>query len=148
MIHVANVEAPRRARRLGVAPEAQVRIALGEQFGVDAAVRIMASRAAFAQRWMLKDEGPGLFAVALGAGFIQARHRQATGRFEDVAAMGIVALDAVHLLLQNRVVLGELEFRLFLAMALEAGGRVFPGVADKLAPPAAARHVEARGSVA
>jgi hypothetical protein len=148
VVALANVELPRRARRLGVTPEAEVRIALGEQLGVDAAVRIMAGRAAFPQCRMLKDKGPGLLAMALGTGFIQACHHQAASRFEDVAAMGIVALDAVHLFLQNRVVLGKLEFRLFLAMALEARGRVFPGIDDEFASPAASCHVQACGSVA
>ena len=70
MISLTNVEAPRRARYLSVAPEAQVHIALGQQLGVDAAVRIVASRAAFPQRLMLEDKGPGLLAMALGAGFV------------------------------------------------------------------------------
>ncbi len=70
------------------------------------------------------------------------------GRFEDVVAMRIVALHAVHLLLQHRVVLGKLEFRLLLAMALETSRRVFAGIDDELASPAAARDVQARRSVA
>ena len=70
------------------------------------------------------------------------------GRFEDVAAMRVMALHAIHLFLRHRVVLGKLKFRLLLAMALETSRGVFAGIDDEFASPAAARDVQARGSVA
>src|ERR1035441_6024838 len=108
----------------------------------------MADRAALPQRGMLKDKGPGLLPVALSAGFIQTCHRQPAGRFEEVAAVRVVALRAVHLLLRHRVVLRKLKFRLLLAMALKASRGVFAGIDDELAPPAAPGDVQAPRSVA
>ena len=139
MINVADIDLPAshaRALDLRMAPEAEVRIALDQQLGVDAAMRVMAGGAAFPQRWMLKDEGSGLLPVALSAGFVQTRDCQPAGWLEDVAAMRIVALRAVHLLLQHRVVLRKLKFRLLLAMALETSCGAFAGIDDELASPA------------
>ena len=136
------------ALNLRMAFKAEIQVALDQQFGVDAPVWVVAGRASLAHGRVLKDKGPGLLPMALGARFIPACHRQATGRFEDVVAMGIVTLRAVHLFLQDRVVLGEVKFRLFLAMAFETGGGVFARIDDEFASPATARHMQARGSVA
>ena len=109
MVTLADINMARShtwALDLRMASEAEVQIALDQQLGIDAAMRVMADRATFPQRRVLKDKRPGLLAVALGAGFIPACHRQAARRFEDVVAMRIMALRAVHLLLQHRVVLG------------------------------------------
>ena len=59
-----------RALDLRMAFEAEVKIALDQQLGVDTAVRAMAGRAALPQRRVLKDEGPGLLPVALRAAFV------------------------------------------------------------------------------
>ena len=75
---VANIDLPAshaRALDLRMAPKAEVQIALDQQLGVDAAVRVMADGAALPQRRMLKDEGPGLLPVALSTGLTQTRHR-------------------------------------------------------------------------
>jgi hypothetical protein len=123
--------------------EAEIGITLDEQLGVDAPMRAVADRAALPQRRMLEDEGPGLLPVALSAGFTLPRHSQPAGRFVDVAAVRVMALHAIHLLLRHRVVMGEQELRLFLAMALETGRRVLPGVDDEFASPSAARDMKA-----
>src|ERR1039458_5078737 len=123
--------------------EAEDQIALDQQLGVDAAVRIMTDRAALPQRRMLKYKGPGLLSVTLRTGFVPARHCQPPRRFEDVAAMRVVALRAVHLLLQHRVVLRKLKFPLLLAMALETSRGVFAGIDDELAFASASRDVQA-----
>ncbi len=151
VINVADINlSPSHAWTLDLrmALEAEIQVALDQQLGVDTPVRVVAGRAALAHRRMLKDKGAGLLPMALGARLIPACHRQATGRFKDVAPVGIVALRAVHLLLQDRVVLGEVKFGLFLAMALETGGGVFPWIDDEFASPATTRHVQTRGSVA
>jgi hypothetical protein len=96
---------------------------------------------------MLKDNGPRLLTVALSTGLIQTRHRQPASQFMDVAAMRVVALHAVHLPLQHRVVLRKLKLLLLLAMALETSRGVFAGIDDELAPAAAARDVQARRPV-
>jgi len=146
MVNIADIHlSPSHARALDLRMtfEAEIEIALDEQLGVNAAVRAVADRTALPQRRMLKDEGPGLFPVALSTGFAQPRHGQPAGRFVDVAAVRIMALHAVHLFLRHRVVLGELELRLFLAMALETSRRVLAGIENELASPAAAGDMQA-----
>ena len=61
--------------------------------------------------------------------------------------MGIMALHAIHLVLQDRVMLRQVKFGLRGAVTLETGGRVFAGVDDELAAPAAAGDVETAGPV-
>ena len=62
--------------------------------------------------------------------------------------MRVMALHAIHLLLRHRVVLGKLKLHLFLAMALETGRWVLPGINDEFASPAAAGNVQACRPVA
>ena len=146
MVNIADIHlSPSHGRALDLRMtfEAQIEITLDEELGVDAAVRAVADRAALPQRRMLKDEGPGLFPVALSAGFAQPRHGQPAGRFVDVAAVRVMALHAVHLFLRHRVVLGEQELRLFLAMTLETSRRVLAGIDDEFASPAAAGDMQA-----
>ena len=151
MVNVADIHLPRAT--LGPWTCAwhlrqRFEITLDQQLGVDAPMRAVADRAALPHRRMLKDKGPGLLPVALRAGFTPTRHGQPAGRFEDVAAMRVMALHAIHLFLRHRVVLGKLELRLFLAVALVTSRRVFAGIDDEFASPATARHMQARGSVA
>ena len=76
----ADVEIARRNARaldLQVALEAKVVVALDKELAIDRAVRAMANDAAFAQRFVLENERTALFAMTLGAGFVQARHRTA-----------------------------------------------------------------------
>jgi hypothetical protein len=98
MVYVADIDAARPGRplHLGVTSEAHTGIAHGQQFGVDGTVRLVATGATFTQSRMFKNDGLGLFSVALGATFVQAAHRQSAGRFHDVHAMRIMALDAIH----------------------------------------------------
>ena len=135
---IANIDLARSRTRsldLGMASEAEIHVPLDQQLGIDGPVRVMADGAALPQRRMLEDKGPGLLPVALSAGFVLARHRQPAGGFEDVAPMRVVALDAIHLLLRHRVVLGKLEFRLLLTMALEQAAGSFPGLMMNLPLP-------------
>src|SRR5437879_2720737 len=114
MIYVSNINLPAGqvpALHLGMAPKAQVQVALDEQLGVKRAVWVVAHWAALAQRRMLEHEWPGLLAMALCAPFIETPHRQTSARFEDIAAMRVMALNAIHSVLRHRVMLGELKFR-------------------------------------
>jgi hypothetical protein len=63
-----NVNFPSgRMLNLGMAFETEIRIALDEHLAIYRAMGDMADCAAFAQRLMLEDERPRLFAVALRA---------------------------------------------------------------------------------
>ena len=126
---------------LRVTAQAEVEIGLEQQLGVDGAVRAMAYRATFAQRGMLEDERPGLFAVALRASLILACHRQAARSPVNVASVRFVALGTVHFLLQHRVMLRKLKLCLHLEMALKARSRILAGIHNELPASASAFDV-------
>jgi hypothetical protein len=127
---------------LRVAFQAQVRIALDEHLAINRPVRVVAHRATFTHRFVFEHKWPRLLAMTLRAGLVQARHRQAPCPFENVAAMRIMALHAVHSIFQHRMVLRQFEFSVRLQMTLKTGIRRFPGIDDELAASAAGGHVE------
>src|SRR4051812_24748491 len=91
------------ALHLRMAFQAQVRVVFDQQLPVNRAVRIMTHRAAFSQRFMLENKRPRLFAMTFGAVFIEARHRESSPRFENVAAVWVVALNTIHPSLDHRM---------------------------------------------
>ena len=111
-------------------------------------MRAVAGRATFAQRLVFVDMHLTLLAMAGDTGLILTRHRQSAGGFHEVQSMGIVALHTVHLTLRHRMMIGEIELRLGLEMALVAGLGIVSGVSDKLTATSAAFDVEASGAVA
>lgn len=121
-----------RALNLRMAPQAKIRVALDEHFLVDRAVWIMANDAAFAQRRMFKDERSCLVAMTLRAAFILPRHRQSSRRSENVAAVRVVALHAVHVAFDDRMVLRQIKLRVHVEMTLKTGRRVIVWIDDEL----------------
>jgi hypothetical protein len=151
MVDVADIDVPEidaRALNLRVATETKVHVALDQQLRVDGAVRRMANGATFAQGLVFEDKWTGLFPVTLSAGLIHARHGQPARRLENVAAVGIVTLGAVHVLLEDRVVLGQTKLSLDRTVALETSRRILSGVDNKLPLAAATGDVQAAGAVA
>jgi hypothetical protein len=120
---------------LGVAPKAEVVVTLVQQLGADRSVRRVADGATFPHRFVLKYEWPALVSVASRARFIQLRHGQARRRFEYIAPVGIVALDAIHPPFNDRVVVRQVQLGVNLQVTLEADRRVPPRVNDKSTPP-------------
>src|SRR5277367_6753559 len=87
MVHIADIKRSRgqsRPRRLRMASQAQVVIAHGEKLRIDRAMGIVAGGAAFAHGGMLEYDRFGLFAMAAGAGFVEAGHGESAGGFHDV----------------------------------------------------------------
>jgi hypothetical protein len=132
-----------RAGRLRVAFEAKIVVAIHEQLGVDRAVRRMAGHAAVAHRLVFKNMRLGLLAMALRAGLVQPRHRQTARRLHDVHAVRIVALDAIHLAFNDRVMLRQVKFRVRFQVAGKTSRRVFAGIDDELAASAADLNMKA-----
>ena len=126
---------------LRVTAEAQVVVGLRKQHPVDGAVRVMARSAAFPQRGMLKHKRSRLLAVTLGAILVGPRHGQAPGRLENIAPVGIVALRAIQMAFEDRVVLGKFKFRAHLQMTPQAGLRFVAGIDDELPAATAGSHV-------
>ncbi len=107
----------------------------------------MANDAPFAHRFVFVNKRAGLLAMTFGAGFIQARHGQAAFGFEDVATVRIVALHAVHFILDDRMVMGKFEFGMLFDMTLETGGRFPTGVDGEFAAAAAGFDMPAAGAM-
>ena len=135
------------ALHLCMAPETKVRIPLSEQLLINGPVGGVAHGAALPQSRMFENEGPGLLTMAGGAGLVGARHRQPARGFENIGAVGIVALGAAHLVLKERMVLGQMKLRFDGAVAFKTGGGIFARVDNKLAASAPAGDVEATSSV-
>ncbi len=92
---------------------------------------VVAHGAALVHCLVLKNEGPGLVLMTLGATLILPRHGQTTRRFEDVAAVGIMAVNTAHVPLNHGMMLREIEFGLHIQMTLEAGFGIFAGIDDQ-----------------
>jgi hypothetical protein len=140
---VVNITEKKRSARglcLGVAFDAQIVIALHEHLGIDGTVRVMADRAAFAQRGVLENERAGLFAMTLGAILVLPRHGEPAGGLHDIHPVGIVALHAIHFAFNDRMMLREVKFGPGFLMTLEAGFRVLAGIDDEFFESAAAGH--------
>ena len=132
---------------LDMALEAEIHIALHQQLAVDRSVGRMAARASFAHGFMFEDEGAGLFPMAVGALLVQARHGESARGFHDLVAVRIVALNAIHLALDDRVAVGEVELRVHIEVALKASRGILPGIIDEAAA-AGSLNMLARGPVA
>jgi len=116
---------------------------LRQQLRVDRTVRTVAGGASFSQRRMLEHKRPRLLFVALRAVFIHARHRQPPRRFHDVAAVRVMALHAIHLLLQNRMMLWQVEFAFNGAMALETCRGILARIHNEFPAPAPTLDMQA-----
>ena len=96
---------------------------------------------------MLEYEGFGLFTVTLRAGFIQSGHAQAPTRFANVTAMGIMALNAIHFSLNDRVMLRQIEFSVLFRVTIKTRGRVLAGIENEFPAATAKLDVLAAGTV-
>ena len=133
---------------LQMALKAEVVVALDQQLSIERTVRAMARGATFAQGFVLEDEWPALFAVTLRALFVQARHGEAAGGFHDVVPVRVVALHAIHVAFNDRMMLRQVEFRMDIDVALKTRPWVLAGIHDEPAAAAADAHVFAGWAVA
>ena len=134
---------------LGVAAKAKIGIAFDEHFLVDGAVRTVADDATFPQRIVLKDKRPGQVSMAWGATMLPPGHGQPAGRFHDVRAVRVVALDAVHAAFEDRVALRKVELPLNIQVALKTRRGILARIDDEFFGAAQARRgdVFAAGAV-
>jgi hypothetical protein len=124
MVRIADVNpsiGDTRALDLGVATQAKIGVARHEHFLVDRTVRVMAGRAAFAQRLVLENKGPGLVAMTLRAAFVLPSHGQPAFWLEDVATVGIVTLHAAQAAFNDLMMLRQAKFSVNVEMTLKTG---------------------------
>lgn len=148
MVDCADIDRPAAHGILRMTAQAEVWIRVGEHFPIHGPVRGVADRAAFAQGFMFEHNRPGLFPMAHRATFVEPRHFQPAGGLENVAPMRVVALRAIHMALDDRVMLRQAEFSARLDVALETRGRVLAGIHDEPVAAAADFDVFAAGTVA
>ena len=115
---------------LEVALQAEVGIAALEQLRIDRAVGVVAGRAPFPHRLVLKHVRPPLFRVALGAGVV-LRQERATPAPQGRTLVGVVAVDAADFSFHHRVVVGEAEGAAHVEVAVQAHLRGFSGIDDR-----------------
>ena len=132
MIHVADVKLAAGLLDLCVAAHAKIRVAFDEHLLVDRTVWTMADDAALAHRRMHKDEWSGLVAMALRTAFVLPCHGQSARRFENIAAVRVMALDTVHMPFDNGMMMRQVEFCVDVEMTLKTGRRVLARVDDKI----------------
>ena len=106
---------------LEMAFQTQVRVALGEQLSVDAAVRRMARGAALAKRLVLEHKRPALHLMALRAVFLLRKQLRAAAGVGD-ALVRRMALDAGHPAFGHGMVARQIELAAHIRVALVARG--------------------------
>jgi hypothetical protein len=149
MIRVPNKNLPTLLMlHLRVAPQAKIRIAGHQQLAIDRTVRIMAHGASLSQRLVLKHKRARQVPVTLTAILIEPRHRQPACPLEDIRAVRIMALHAVHASFNDRVMLRQVKFSASLEMALQACARIFSRIDDELSHAAATLDMLASGAMA
>lgn len=137
-----------RPRSLSMATKAEIVVRLPEHLRIRRAMHVVANDTALTKRLVLKDKRLGLLLMAFGAGLIPLGHRESACRFEDLFAMGIVAIDAVHLAFDNRVAMRELKTCPDPAMALKACLRILAGIDNRFLPIASGIDMLAAGAMA
>lgn len=150
MVEVADVNRARRdsaADGLRVALEAEIRVGLDEQLAIDGAVRIVANDATFTHRLVLEDDRLGLLAMTFGATFVEPRHREAAGGFQDIRTVRVVALDAVHFVFYDGMMVRQLKLGVSLQMTLKTSRRILDGIENKFPATAASLNVQAAGAM-
>lgn len=149
MLYLAD-ENPARGPRflfLGVTFKAQIGIGLNQHLRIDRTMRVVTDEATLAQSRMLEDERAGLGAMTLGAGLVQTCHRQPAGRFHDVAPVWVVALDAIQLPFEHRVMLRQVKLRVNIDVTTETRLGIAAGIDDELAATTADLDMPAAGAM-
>lgn len=111
-------------------------------------MRRMANGTTFAQGFMGKGGDPSLSSMTGGAGFIRACPENSGGRFENIHAVGIVALDAVHAPLDYRMMSWQVKLSLGFEMTAKTGLRLFSWIENKAPAPAPGLNMLAARSMA
>lgn len=133
---------------LRVALQAEVTITLDEHLRIDGTVWLMAGRATVAHGLVLECVRTSLFAVTVGASFVETRHCQTSRRLHDVKAVRVMTLGAIHVSFRQWMMVRQVELSLCLQMARITGSGVAPGIENELPAPSPNSHVPAAGAMA
>jgi hypothetical protein len=115
---------------LEMALHAEGGVALGEEFGVDRAMGVVAGGAAFAHGFVFEDVGPTLCGVALVTAFI-FRQERGVPADNGVAMMRIMAIGAGQVSFRHRMPMGQTEGTAHIEVTGEADVGGFEGIDDE-----------------
>jgi len=148
VVHLADEEVAGSALGLRVALQAEVGVMLHEQLGVNGSVRVVANGAAFAHGLVFEDELAGLLLMALRAGLVHLSQAEAAGGLHHVVTMRVVALHAVQVTFEDRVMVGQAKLGVNILVTAEAGFRGLLGIEDEFVQAlSAGGHMAAAGAV-
>lgn len=131
---------------LRVTFQAEIRVPLDKEFGVDRTMRLMTRGASFAHCFVFEHEWTDLIPVAISATLVQPRHRQPAGRSSDVRAMRIMTIAAAETAFEDRMMLRQVELRVSRQVTLETRGGFVARIDDPF-PGARPCHMPAAGAV-
>lgn len=114
---------------LEMAAQTKRGVARDQHPGVHGTVRIVAYGAAFAYRFVLKNERSELRRVALGAGFVLG-HKFRAAAHDHGTLVWTMAIAATYLALKNRVMRRQMKFSLFVQVTLKTCLRRFARIDD------------------
>lgn len=150
MVITADKDFSVRRLLLEMATQAERLVACDQQHRIDAAVRVVASGAAFTNGLMFKHEGTRLRDVAPGADFV-GRHKPSPAALAAIgdrrAFMWIVTVTASDFALDNGVVRRQIKLCPLVEMALETCLRRLARIDNRLRRTARG-HMQAAGPVA
>ncbi len=132
---------------LGMTAKAEIQVRLDQQLRIDGTVGRMTQGAAFAQGLMGKGGGSCLGPMAGGAGLVRARFENGCGRFENIDAVGVMALHTIHPTFDHRMMLWQVELSPGFEMTPEAGIRFPSWIHDEASASPAGFDVLASRSV-
>ena len=130
-----------------VALQAKVCIWDFQHLGVDAAMYVMTGGAALAECLVFKHEWTGICGVAFSTRSTGGLQNTLGEQALVVRAVWIMAVDAGHLAIRDRVAVRQGKLALDIEVALQAGGRVFTRIMDQVASAAFLR-MQAAGTMA
>ena len=137
----------RGGRVLGVTAQAEDLVASQQHLVVHRTVHVVAHCASFPQGEVLKDLGLNFVAMALATFVVHPGDGRGLG-LQDIVAMGIMAVDAAHLALADRMMRIEIHLGLHIRVALVTARRILAGVGDEFVISTASIDVFAAGTVA
>ena len=147
VIDIAEKNSARLSRLLEMAFQTERLIAFGQHALIDRAMRRMAGGATFAHRFVFENKRAALCGVTLQARLICAQKRDAAtfDRLLQVCAstlnsasfVRIVAIRAAHLAFEHRMTMRQLEAGPHVGVTLEACGRRFARINDRMRAAAA-----------
>lgn len=141
----ANDDTPWRTDT-SVTLQTEVGITFRQHLWINGAMNIVTIDATFAYGLMVEHVWPCLLTMTLRANIIHSSHVHALW-IVNILTMRVVATNTAHSPFFERMMIGKIELRFFINMALETCFRIFTWIDDKLTLTAAGIYMETTGTM-